>query len=301
MATPRVGAASEADRLQSVKRALAVLEALAGWPGGATPKELSQTLGLHLSTCYRLLNTLIAAGYVVRSPENGLFRLGPRIAYLNHGFLEALSPPAKALPFIHALQLTTGETAMLNQLQGDDVVITAVVQGTRPASHPPGFVGMAAPAHAMAAGRALLAWLAATELDAYLARAIAPPESPFPLRSPAALRAELERIRAAGYAVDQGEAHPEVCCVAAPVLEHDGKIGSAVSVVVPSIRFGHEEPSLVAAVVAVARAIGSLQVEPSPHDRSIVGTADEPSAATQAEIEAALATMTEVMSRVNEV
>src|SRR5215211_6745044 len=97
MATRSGDSASETVHTRSVHRALGVLEALAARPSGATPKELSQVLGIHLSTSYRLLNTLAAAGYVVRSPRTGLFRLGPRVAYLHHGYLAALSPADDAL------------------------------------------------------------------------------------------------------------------------------------------------------------------------------------------------------------
>ncbi|MGH2617475.1 MAG: IclR family transcriptional regulator, partial [Thermomicrobiales bacterium] len=181
-----------AERLHSVRRALAVLEALAVRPGGATPKELGLALGLHLSTCYRLLNTLVATGYVARDP-GGLFRLGSRVAYLHHGYLAALCPPPEAAPFVHALQIATGETAMLHRLEGDDAVTIAIVPGTRPGAIPPGYIGMAAPAHAFAAGRVLLAGLAAPQLEAFLARHVAAPRTPLPGNSADALRTELEQ------------------------------------------------------------------------------------------------------------
>ncbi len=298
MATPHTGAEPEVDRLQSVRRAFAVLETLAARPRGITPKEISHGLGLHLSTSYRLLNTLVAAGYAVRCADSGLFRLGPRVEYLHHGYLQALSPPAGSLPFVHALQLATGDTAMLNQLEGDDVVVTAVVPGNRSVALTPLYIGMGAPAHTAAAGRILLAWLPAAELEAYLARRAAAPDSPYPLTSPTALRAELERIRTAGYALDRGEGHPEVCCVAAPVSDLSGTVMASICLMVSSTRLKREEPALIAAVLTVAQAIGILQTTISLPDGQGNGVLDEPDEATQAEVEAVLATMAEVMSRV---
>ena len=73
---------------------------------------------------------------------------------------------------------------------------------------PPGYVGMAAPAHAVAAGRVLLAALPVTQLDSILNRSTADPESDFPLTDRDALRTELERIRHAGYALDHGTGYP---------------------------------------------------------------------------------------------
>jgi DNA-binding IclR family transcriptional regulator len=297
MAMRRPAAESEADRLHSVKRALAVLETLASQPLGVTPKELSQQLGLHLSTSYRLLNTLVAAGYVSRDPANGLFRLAQRVAYLHNGYLATLSPPPGVLPFIHALQAATGETAMLTQFEGDDVVCSAVVPGTRPNAFASIFVGMAAPAHAAAAGRALLAGLPPAELEAYLARAAGTPDSPFPIANLSALQAELNQIRQTGYALDRGEGHPDACCVAAPVPVQRGASAMSVSVLVSCARLRCDEAALVATTLAVARAIGDLPVDGSTPGGTSAG--EESAPAAQAEIDAVLLSVAEVMSRVS--
>ncbi len=288
----------EAERLDASLRTLAALEVLAARPQGVTPKELSRALGLHLSTCYRLLNTLVATGYSVRSSDSGLFQLAQRVAYLHHGYLRGLRPPTGSLPFIHALQLTTGETAMLNQLEGDDAICTAVVTGSRPGAQLPVYVGMAAPAHAIAAGKLLLAWLPAAQLDAYVARAASAADAPFPLTHPDALRAELEQIRLAGYAVDRGEGHPEVCCVAAPVSGQSGEVTASINLIVSCARLRQEEPALIAAVLAAARAISTLQADLPAADGERDADPQTPETATRAEIEAALAAVSEVMSRV---
>lgn len=289
MATQRDGSSSEAERLHSVRRALAVLEALVARPEGASPKELSLALGLHLSTCYRMLNTLVAAGYATHSPD-GLFRLGSRVAYLNFGYLAALRPPPEALPFVHALQIATAETAMLQQLEGDIVVATFGVAGSHPDAVTVGYVGMAAPAHAIAAGRVLLAGLPACQIESYLTRHATGPEARFPLTNPDALRAELERIRTVGYAVDHGDGNYDVCCIAAPLVDATGAVEAAIAAVGPCARFRQEEPALVAAVLAVSRAIGALQAA-SP--------ALETDASRRPTIEDRIAEISAAMSRVS--
>ncbi|MGH2600875.1 MAG: IclR family transcriptional regulator, partial [Dehalococcoidia bacterium] len=160
---------TEPDQLRSVERALAVLQVLAGQPTGVTPKEISRATNLHLSTVYRLLNTLVAAGYADRAATSGLFRLGPRIPQLHYAFLETLSPDAGALPLLQALQATTGETIHLCRLQGDNIVVTAKVEGSRPGFVPGGYLGFTYPAHHLAVGRVLLAWLPAAKREAFLA------------------------------------------------------------------------------------------------------------------------------------
>ena len=183
------------EQLHSGRRTLAVLETIAAQPHGVTPKQVSQTLKLHLSTCYRLLNTLLAADYVVRSPHL-LFTLGRRVAYLNDRYANSLRLRAEVRAFLHALQLATGETSMLFHLEDDAVVITAVVQGSRPGAHPGEYVGLAGPAHAFAAGRALLAGLPPAQREAAIARCELAPDLPWiPRVTPRALRDELENVR----------------------------------------------------------------------------------------------------------
>lgn len=245
------------DQISSGRRTLAVLETLASQQSGMTPKQISRTLGLHLSTCYRLLNTLQAAGYVARAP-NGHFTLGRRVAYLNHRYEAVVRPRAEILAFLHALQLATGETAMLLRLEDDDVVIVATVEGSRPGAHPGDYVGLAGPAYAFAAGRVLLAGLPAARQEAAITQVLATPALPWlPRVTPQAMRDDLANIRHKGYAADNDNGGAGVCCLAAPVI-CSGETPLAVAVIAPYSRLRLEESRVLPVLLEVARAIGAL-------------------------------------------
>ncbi|MFN8662874.1 MAG: IclR family transcriptional regulator [Thermomicrobiales bacterium] len=245
------------DQISSGRRTLAVLETLASQPGGMTPKEISKSLGLHLSTCYRLLNTLQAASYVVRSPD-GHFTLGRRVAYLNHRYEATVRPRAEILAFLHALQVATGETALLLRLEDTDVVTVAIVEGSLPDAHPGDYVGLAGPAYAFAAGRMLLAGLPAAQQERAIMRSQAAPVLPgIPPFSPQALRDDLVEIRKKGYAVDDGDGGAGVCCFAAPV-RGPGETASAVAVVAPCPRLRKAESRILPVLLEVARAMSAL-------------------------------------------
>lgn len=297
MAPTGPGQDGAADQLHSGRRTLAVLEAIAARPCGATPKELSKALNLHLSTCYRLLNTLLAAGYVVRSPD-GLFHLGRRLAYLNHRYQASLRPRPEVMAFLHALQMATGETAMLTRLEDDDVVATAIVVGSRAGAHPADYVGIAGPAYAVASGRVLLAWLPEPLRDAYLARCDAAPRLPwFSQPQPETLRHEFARIRQMGYALDRGDDNPSVCCIAAPIRDRAG-VAFSIATIAPCTRLLRNEAQTRPMLIEVARAINGV-LAAHPESREDDYAADlTPEAVTQAAIEAALATVAEAMSRV---
>lgn len=285
------------DQLHSGRRTLAVLEAIAARPHGATPKELSKALGLHLSTCYRLLNTLLSSGYVVRTP-GGLFHLGRRLAYLNHRYQASIRPRPEVMAFLHALQMATGETAMLLRLEGDDAVATAFIPGTRAGAHPAEYAGIAGPASALAAGKVLLAWLPESQQGAYLARCDAEPPIPwFPKTSAEDLRIEFTRIRQLGYALDRGDGNPHVCCIAAPIFDRTS-VALSVATIAPCARLLRDEAQTRPVLIEVARAIGGVLAAMPARGAGAHAADLAPEAVTQAAIEAALATVAEAMSRV---
>src|SRR5947207_235121 len=72
-------------RLRTVDRALSVLEFVAEAPREPSIKEVARGLGLNLSACYHLVNTLESRAYLMKGQDHRL-RLGPRVATLYNGF-----------------------------------------------------------------------------------------------------------------------------------------------------------------------------------------------------------------------
>lgn len=279
------------EQLHAGRRILAVLEIVATQSNGVTPKDISQALHLHLSTCYRLLNTLVAAGYAVRS-ANGHFSLGRRVAYLNRRYEETVRPTTEVLAFLHALQLSTGETALLFRLEDHEVVTTAIVEGSRPGSHPGAHVGLSGPAHAFAAGRVLLAGLPAAQRDIAISRCLESSALPWlPAITEKALRDDLIRIAQQGYARDDGDGGVGVCCLAAPIRRADG-VHAAVAVVAPCARFMADESRMLPVLLEVARAMSALGALPACASGYV--TTDR---VAQAAIEAAQDEIARAMSR----
>lgn len=240
------------DLLQSVQRACAILRLLAQERRPMTAREVSESLGLNLGTCYHLLNTLEHEEFLARDRERH-FALGSSIGELHDAFESQLAPDEHLVESLDDLNRRTGETSYLGVWRGEDVVSVAVREGRRGVRVRASHLGYARHAYARALGRALLAFRDAAFIDAYLAHEELAPLTPATTVEPDALRRILADVRTLGVAIEREELSAGVCCVAAPVFEPGQGAVAAFSVSVPKARFDAEGTQIVEDVRAVAR------------------------------------------------
>ena len=118
-------------------------------------------------------------------------------------------------------------------------------------------VGGTNPLHCTGIGKAILAWLPPDELDEYCSRPLER-RTANTIVAPEILRAELQRTRDRGYAVDDIENEIGVRCVGAPIFDHDGDLVGAVSLAGPTLRMTWERvEQLTAPVIEAAREISA--------------------------------------------
>ncbi len=86
--------------VQSVERAILLLELLAASGGGAALTEIARQTGLNISTCHHLLATLMRAGYVTQLPNRRTYALGARVLHLGQAFLRQVDVPRRAQPVL---------------------------------------------------------------------------------------------------------------------------------------------------------------------------------------------------------
>lgn len=239
------------DRLLTVGRAIGLLDCLAQTPEGQTAKGLASALKLSLPTIYHLLNSLAAGGLVTRDSQTRLFALGPRLPHLSQRYLDRSRPDTATLPFMQALAELTGEVVHLVRLISDDAVSVAMHIGAHPSAPDPGYVGFSMPAHQTAAGQVLLAWRDPAWVQAYQQGSyghLAPDMN-------ADFTLKLAKIREHGYQLDAGESHPEVWCLAAPVMRA-GSVQEALTVIFTAAYWAQHGDALTATTLALARAAG---------------------------------------------
>jgi DNA-binding IclR family transcriptional regulator len=246
-----------ATTLQTVERALAFLELVAVSGSELTVRDVAGRLGVNLTTCYHLYNTLAARGYVERNPDLTL-RVGRQAAVLYDGYRRAFSGQRRMQEFVAGLAAGTTETAWLSTLTGDAVVLTAYAEGPQPVRATGLYVGLTGLEHVRSSGRAVLAHLDDERRERILHKSlsgIAPAQHP-------AIRAALERdlavIRDRGWALDDEGYNAGIVGVAAPFFSSDGAVLGAVGVWSPAARAHQSLDALAAQVTAAAREAGAL-------------------------------------------
>ena len=249
--------------IQSVSRALDILEAFSPREATLGITELARKLRLHKNNVFRLLATLETRGYVDQEKESGAYRLGPRIYEVASVFLHHLEVKRQARPVLELFAAQLHESLYLAQRHTASVVYVDGIETDQPirvASR----LGTRLPAHATAAGKVMIAFLSrelfeelfmAQPLTALTAKTITDAETLF---------SHLGRVIDAGYALSDEEDAPGVRCVAAPIWDSAKQIVGAVECVAPAFRMEHDRTQelilqLKAAAQEISARIGGAQ------------------------------------------
>lgn len=216
--------------VQSVDRAIDVLEAMTELGGAATLSELAATTGLALPTIHRLVRTLVSRGYARQAPSRR-YTLGPNLIRLGESAGRQLG--AGARPHLEQLARELGETANLAMIDRDMAVYVAQASSAH-SMRMFTEVGRRVYGHCTGVGKAVLAQLPDEEVREIVARVGMPASTDASITDLDQLLEELGRVRELGWAMDDGEQEVGVRCFAVPVP--GAPTPTAVSVSGPSAR-----------------------------------------------------------------
>jgi DNA-binding IclR family transcriptional regulator len=240
---------SRGDRVGALLHGLAVLEMFDADHLTIGIGEMARGIGLHKSSASRLAATLAAEGFLEPDGAPGRYRLGGKLVALGQLAMSDIDVRQAAQSALEELVEEIGETAHLGVLQGHEAVSVSVVDGwhsVRMHSR----VGKRSPAHCSSIGKALLAGLSEKDFVAlYPKQAKLEEYTVNTITDRTALVKELERIRKAGYAVDDEELEIHIRCVGAPVYDRNRSVVAAVSVSGPISRVRKQMVPQIAAKV----------------------------------------------------
>lgn len=242
------GAARTPGTIQSLRRGLRVLEVLAQHGGRLTLTDVARHLKLHSSTVHHLLKTLQDGGYVVQADDSREYHLGSRIFEVAAVAWSENEVAKLGEPVVTGLMLKTGHSAHLAVLDMRNVVVIRKVDAEGPWRLSER-AGEMRPAASTALGKVMIAFKGPELARRYIARMPFRAMTPNTITNPRDFEAELDRIRAQGYAVDNEEHAVGMRCVAAPVFNFSGKGVAAMGISGPSWSLTSEQVETVQPVV----------------------------------------------------
>lgn len=211
------------DLIQSVSRALRILEEVGDSPEGLNAKQIAHRCDIALPTTYHLVRTLAYEGYLIRR-SNGLYGLGMEIASRFRDLLSSMQRPPQVHEVLRQLAEVTGHTAYFAQLIDGHVVLTDLVEGPHSPFLEDLVVGFDEGAHATALGKALLSTIPATRRKALLEEQGLRPFTSNTITDQGQLSHEITVSARSGVFTEQEQYRPEVCCAA--VLIGPGRQGA---------------------------------------------------------------------------
>jgi len=259
--------------VQSLGRAFAILEEVARHREGIGLADLSKQVGLHNSTTFHLVKTMVSLGYIRQEKDSKRYRVGRPLFALAASSLDEIEMVNVATPVLEDLARQTGESSHFAVRMGDAVVVIARTSG------PGAFqladrVGVVRPAHCTALGKVILASLRPDQLQRFLQRVELTPSTDKSITEIPVLLREIDEVRRSGIAFDDGEFNLEVRCVAVPVTDFTGQTVGALGISGPIWRLSLQALQSRAKIVQAAAdrlsaefgAGGTASLPPPPAD-----------------------------------
>ncbi|MCC6616641.1 MAG: IclR family transcriptional regulator [Anaerolineae bacterium] len=238
-----------------IRRSFALLETMATADTSLGITELAAANNLPLSTSHRLLKTLQELGYVEQDPDTHKYTLGVRFLNLRGAVIRQINLAAIAMPIMKALMQRVNETVHLAVMSEGEIVYIERVEGLQTQGMYTR-IGKRAPAHSTALGKVMLAYMPEEVRQEVVTKRGLPRFSPTTITTAEELEREVERIRARGYATDNGETGERVRCLAAALRDFTGQTVAALSISAPEERMpAKRDAELSEAVCKAARMI----------------------------------------------
>ncbi|MEW9108071.1 MAG: IclR family transcriptional regulator [Cytobacillus gottheilii] len=221
--------------VQSLERALTLLNVLSEYPNGIQITRLAEQVGLSKSTVHRLLSTLIDMNYVSKDTETDKYKIGFQIIYISRNVLNNIELIPISKPFLKKLSSDVNETIHLCMEDKGEVVYIDKIESNQ-TIRMYSRIGSRAPMYCTGVGKVLLSGKDQEQFEEIAAKTDFITRTENTIRSRDELKREVETIRAQGYALDNIENEEGIRCIAAPIYDYTGKIIASFSISGPSSR-----------------------------------------------------------------
>ncbi|WP_282605454.1 IclR family transcriptional regulator C-terminal domain-containing protein [Pelagibius sp. Alg239-R121] len=238
-------------QVQSLARAISLLNALTDEDYGLSLSDLAQKVGLAPSTTHRLLTTLQEERFVRFDLERNVWLVGVQAFVVGNAFVRSRDLINMSRPHMRNLMEDSGETVNLAvEDQGEAIYLGQVEcrQMMRAIAKPGGRVAL----HCSGVGKALLSGLPDSEVNKIVQRRGLGRFTDKTIDTPAKLRQALSLARKQGYAFDDEENAIGLRCVAAVIYDEYGHPLAGLSLSGPTARMPDARVSVLGALVVKA-------------------------------------------------
>ncbi len=224
--------------IQSIARALDIIEEVAEFKDGWGVTELSSRLNLHKSTVYRLLATLNYRGYV-KKDKNDRYKTGMKLLEIGSRVFENLDLREEVKPYMQKIQKESGETVHLGILDNLEVIYIDKEE-SQATIRMHSKVGKRVPAHCTSLGKILLAYSSSAIREKLVKEKGLVKYTENTITDEGLFKKHLAEIKEKGYAVDNEEMEYGIRCVAGPIFDYQKEIVAAFSISGPATRITEE-------------------------------------------------------------
>jgi DNA-binding IclR family transcriptional regulator len=233
------------DSLKSLSKVVSILDAFSTSRRALSLAEISAVTGFPRSTAHRLAASMRGVGLLDQDGHRDRYRLGLKLFELGNTMLANMDLHRAALPFVDALSRVAGHQAHLAVFDGQQVIFIHRVSAD---SGSPLTLIEAAPVHCTSVGKAILAFQPAAKIDSIIARGLER-LTDTTITDGRKFKSELKAIRSRGYAITEGEHHPGVRCIGAPVYDRSGSVVAGLSISSPMRRLKKDQVAELAKIV----------------------------------------------------
>ncbi len=217
--------------IPNLAKGVYVLRLLSEHPNGLPAQQIERQTGLPRTTVFRILKTLVAEGLVCKRDNH--FVAGPGLLEIGLNALNQIDIRSLAVPILQALTQETGMTSHLAVPSGRRSLILEVCDCSGPvrvASR----AGSAVELHCSSTGKVFLAFLHAHAIKEFYQDRTLTRRTDGTITDIDALQKELDQISKQGYAVDDGEYHEDIRCVAVPVRDASDTVIAGLGLTAPA-------------------------------------------------------------------
>ncbi len=211
--------------------------------------ELSNRLELHKSTVHRILSSLQMMGYVRQEEDTGKYRLSLKWMEISNRITEKMDIVSIARPYLRKLSEISGETVHLVEVEGNEAIYIDKVESGSNSIRMVSRVGSRIPLYCSGVGKAMLAERSDEEIEEIWNSSDIRAMTPKTILSLDEFLETIREIRKFGYALDNEENEMGVRCIAASILDHEGKARNAFSISAPVGRMTDEKLKMLAEYV----------------------------------------------------